>query len=175
MWKHRYLSLFGRIEIIKTLAISRLVYCLTLLPSPGLDFLNTIEKLLFNFVWQDKPARVRSSVLKNSLLDGGAAMPDLKLKNDCLKLGWLHRLIHNSGAWKQFVLKNIGIDEDVLQYYLTSNVHSEDLSKEIKSMCFWDKTFKDWCTINYTRSDECITIDGILSAHLCYQKFFDRF
>ena len=97
-------------------------------------------------------------------------MPDLTLKDDCLKLSWLNRLIKNTGAWKQPVLENLGMNEEMLHYYLMSNVKHEDLPEKIKSMCFWDKTFKEWCTVNFKGVDECITINGILSAHLWFNS-----
>ena len=47
IWSQRNLSLFGKIEIAKTLAISHLVYIMSLLPSPSKDYLYEIEKSCF--------------------------------------------------------------------------------------------------------------------------------
>jgi hypothetical protein len=38
------------------LIIPQLTYALTILPSPGELFLNDIEKIILNFIWDDKPA-----------------------------------------------------------------------------------------------------------------------
>ena len=97
----------------------------------GIDYLKKIDKLVFNFVWQNKPVRIRGPALKNSLINGGASMPDLILKDDCLKLSWLQRLMKNTGAWKQPVLECLKMNENVLQYYLTSNIKFDDLPDNI--------------------------------------------
>ena len=109
-------------------------------------------------------------MLKNSLTNGGASMPDLIHKDDCLKLSWLQWLIKNTGAWKQPVLEGLRMIEDMLHYYLTSNVKYDDLPAKIKSMIFWVKPFKEWCKVNYARVDECITVNGVMSAHLGYNS-----
>lgn len=64
IWSQRKLSIFGKIEVVRSQAISRLVYLLTLLPSPPKDYLDNIEKVLFNFIWNNKRAKIQSSVLK---------------------------------------------------------------------------------------------------------------
>ena len=104
IWSQRYLSLFGKIEIVKTLAISKLIYILTLLPSPNKSYRDTIDKLLSNFVWSGKPAKIRANVLKSKKNMGGAGMVDLKIKDICLKLGWLNRLNNLEGLWKDYTL-----------------------------------------------------------------------
>ena len=49
-WRTRNLTLQGRILIIKTLAISKLVYSSSLLPLPD-GIVKSVNKLLFKFLW----------------------------------------------------------------------------------------------------------------------------
>lgn len=64
IWSRRYLSAFGKIEVANTLAISRLVYASSMLPSPSDQYLKEVEKILTNFIWNNKTAR--ADVLKNT-------------------------------------------------------------------------------------------------------------
>ena len=66
IWRQRDLSLFGRIEIVKTLGISRLIYCMSLLPSPPEMIFKEIDKTIYLFIWKKKPPRIRKQVLNNS-------------------------------------------------------------------------------------------------------------
>ena len=98
--RQRHLSLFGRIEVIKTLAISRLVYILTLLPAQSKEYFIEIERMLYQFLWRSKPARIRATIIQNKIDSGGAGMTDLKVTNESLKLGWLEGLISCPGDWR---------------------------------------------------------------------------
>ena len=50
MWKKRELSIFGKILIIKTLAISKITSLLLNLIPPN-DIIKKNKTLLFNFIW----------------------------------------------------------------------------------------------------------------------------
>ena len=69
-------------------------------------------------MWKNKPARIRAKVMKNIKEEGGAGMPDLQLKNECLKLCWVKRLIECSGSWKDWVLHLLNQSSDSIEYYI---------------------------------------------------------
>jgi len=168
IWNQRQLSLFGRIEIVKTLGISRLVYLLSLLPSPGKDYLNIIEKELIQFIWNYKPAKIRSTILKNRKDLAGAGMIDLEVKENCMKLCWLKRLYECSGSWKQVVLDAINITEEIVEYFLHGNIIKSDLPRNLLNLPLWQEIFVFWCKINYKTSDEIYNINEILDSNLWF-------
>jgi hypothetical protein len=53
------------------LIIPQLTYALSTLPSPGELFLNDIEKIKLNFVWDDKPAKIKKPILFKEKTEGG--------------------------------------------------------------------------------------------------------
>jgi hypothetical protein len=61
-WQKSDLTLYGKLTIIKSLIIPQLTYALTSLPSPGELFLNDIEKIILNFFWDDKPAKIKKKI-----------------------------------------------------------------------------------------------------------------
>lgn len=52
IWQTRDLSLIGRIQIIKTLAGSQLIYLMNNIMDPTSDFFLEVEKLMNNFLWK---------------------------------------------------------------------------------------------------------------------------
>jgi len=170
IWNLRQLSLFGRIEIVKTLGISRLIYILSLLPSPGSEYLDTIEKELISFIWKNKTSKIRANVIKNNKDLAGAGMIDLKLKEKCLKLYWLRRLYECSGSWKQYVLDTLRVKESTVEYLLRGNIKCSDLPKTLVHLPMWDDILKFWCKINYAEPDFVYNINDILETNLWYNS-----
>ena len=170
MWSQRNLSLYGRIEIVKTLGISRLVYLLTLLPSPKDEMLCEIEKCLLQYVWKNKPARIRAKVMKNIKEEGGAGMPDLQLKNECLKLCWVKRLIECSGSWKDWVLHLLNQSSDSIEYYFNCNVNKKDLPFSLKKNPFWFEVLSIWCSFNYWSAELTYNTNKILNTNIWYNS-----
>ena len=58
-WQHRKLILMGKITVIKSLALSKLVHLLTALPNLTQSRLNELTSLFDNFIWNNKPDRVK--------------------------------------------------------------------------------------------------------------------
>jgi len=64
IWGRRYLTLYGKVIIINTFVISQLVYMLSVFPSSSKEMLMRINQLLFKFVWNVKPDKVKRSSMK---------------------------------------------------------------------------------------------------------------
>ena len=58
-WMKRISTPLGRIAIIKSLLISKLSYLLLTLPNPSDNVLSELNKILFMFVWNQKPDRIK--------------------------------------------------------------------------------------------------------------------
>ena len=147
IWSQRNLSLFGKIEVLKTQAISRLVYVMSLLPSPPKDCLEEIDRMLLNFCWSNKPAKIRKTVLKTCKDMGGAGMVDLRIKDLSLKLNWLKRLVSFDGCWKDYIsvcTKNLD-----MEYFLNCNVKHNDMPFKFNNNSIWNDVFNYWCKYNY--------------------------
>ena len=46
------LSIIGKVTVIKTLALPKLVYLLTVLPNPDQKIMNRIDQMFSNFLWE---------------------------------------------------------------------------------------------------------------------------
>ena len=58
-WRKRHLTLIGKITVIKTLAISKLVHIFSTLPNPPTYLISLLEKTFFKFIWNDKPDKIK--------------------------------------------------------------------------------------------------------------------
>lgn len=54
-WKHRKLSLMGKVTIVKTFALPKLVYPFAVLPNPTEAVMKDINKAIFRFICDNKP------------------------------------------------------------------------------------------------------------------------
>ena len=100
VWSRRDLSIYGRINIVKTLALSKLVFISSVMETPK-NFATDVNKIVFDFIWKQKPAKIKKTTLVKNKADGGLGMKDFVLFDKALKLTWVKRLCSTSDApWK---------------------------------------------------------------------------
>ena len=100
----RRLTLLGKIAIIKTLAVSQIVYILSSLPTPP-DVLKTINSILYDFLWDGKGDKIKRTTMINSYAEGGLKMLDIQSFNESLKMKWIQGYLNEEkkGKWKLFL------------------------------------------------------------------------
>ena len=77
LWKRRQLTIFGRAEVVRTLAISKLMYLFNLLDPPE-STVQYLKKLLSDFVWQGKKPKIKFTTLIAPNEMGGIRFPDIE-------------------------------------------------------------------------------------------------
>ena len=92
-WKDRDLSLFGKVQIIKTFVVSQFVLPASLLVVPP-EITKKIETMLYEFFWgsRDKVKRVK---VTQDLKLGGLNMIDIKCLFMSFKAVWITRLLNS--------------------------------------------------------------------------------
>ena len=53
-WSKRKLTPYGKITIIKNLAMAKINHYIMSLPNPSYHFLKDLNRLFYNFVWNNK-------------------------------------------------------------------------------------------------------------------------
>ena len=104
MWSQRDLSIVGSIKVIKTLALSEMVFICSVMNTPK-DFSEEVNKITFDFIWNHKPAKIKKTTLIKQKTAGGLDMKDFSLFDTALKLNWVKRLCSNSDAPWQYIPK----------------------------------------------------------------------
>ena len=75
IWSSRDISIYGRINVVKTTAISKLTFVCSVLNTPD-KFANEVNTLIFDYVWKYKNPKVKKSTLIKSKEKGGLDMVD---------------------------------------------------------------------------------------------------
>ena len=89
-WKQRDLTLMGKIQLIKTFVLSKLVYVSSLTPVPPWAF-REIEVLIFDFLWNGKD-KIKRSTMFLDYDKGGLKLTDFQLFIRTQRIMWMKRL-----------------------------------------------------------------------------------
>ena len=107
-WCLRKLTLKGKVLVANTLLLPQLLYICTVLGTPTW-VIKKYNNMIRNFIWGDKPAKVKYSCLINNYENGGLRLQDLECKSRALKTKWLKDMCDEdlTCAWKRFVATKI--------------------------------------------------------------------
>ena len=152
IWANRRMSLAGKIAICKTLLISQLIYCMTVLPSPNQEYWSKVNKLLFNFLANNKGERLKRKTLIGPYKEGGFCMTDIEYQNRTIKIGWIKRLLTTDGVWSSFIREKLPKVE--LEYLFRCNIRFKDLRTQIPTKSAWSEILKEWCNLNFKEEVE---------------------
>ena len=98
----RGLSLFGKITIIKSFLIPKLLYIFSGLFTPE-AFIKQLNAIIYIFLWKG-PDKVARPAVINDLKYGGLNLMDLETSIKSLRLAWLSRLfVERSSPWQAFI------------------------------------------------------------------------
>ena len=102
LWGGRNITPIGKITIVKSLLISKIIHILLSLPTPKKDTFNKLENVFKEFIWNHKPAKFRKEILQSPLEWGGLKMMNLEIFDIALKLSWFKRLKNEKDGWEYF-------------------------------------------------------------------------
>ena len=165
-WNNRHLSLAGKICILKSLVLSKLIYCMTVLPSPDKTKWKEINNMVFKFLANQGQEKLKRSTLIGPYQDGGFQAPDIELQNKATKISWIKRLINNAGVWRNGILEDIpNVD---YRYFLRCNLQWKDLPFTPTKNSMWEEIWMLWCNINFKQKLE--STDEMYNQSLWYNS-----
>ena len=93
IWNTRNLTLFDKICVFNTLVISKLMYMhlASILGTLDGQLLADIQKIIFAFIWNNKPDKIKRKILFLPKEKGGLGLKNLVLMFKSLKIAWIHR------------------------------------------------------------------------------------
>jgi hypothetical protein len=103
IWIKRSITPLGRIAVLKSLILSKLVHLWMLLPNPPDGFTDSLQKLCFKFVWNRKQDRISRKTVIKSTKKGGLGLFDLRQFMNGLKLIWIRKLMNGNHRWKNII------------------------------------------------------------------------
>ena len=144
-WEKRDLSLFGRVQILKTFAVSKLVLPATTQCVPD-DFVKKINKIFYRFLWRSHDKVSRNKVMQD-VVNGGLNMINMQLFFNALKASWISRIQAadpNTCNWVQLPkIYLYKLDEQGLKFRF--NFDESVIFADVENIpCFYKQAFKHY-------------------------------
>jgi len=164
LWSTRSLTFYGRITIIKSLALPKLVHLFTSLPNPPANILSKIQTSCFNFIWKGTE-KIKRTVLYKTYSEGGLKVPNIELFCQTLKISWMKHLFSDLyiTEWKSLLYSNI--EKFGGNYIWLATDEKPSFKKHLNP--FWKDVFDSWRKL--VRSDQKPETD-CLQEPLFYNK-----
>lgn len=140
-WLYRDLSPFGKVAVIKSLALSKLSYIALVCPLKP-NFEKKLTKLMFEFIWNNKPDKLKREYTYLPITQGGLKVPNIADFWKSLKFSWVRRLFTSSNIWKDILgdaLKSMNANIDDIIY--GGPDHLNGIAKKLTNP-FWKETIK---------------------------------
>ena len=149
-WHNRSLTLLGKILIVNTLIISQLVYLFANTYSPYEIYLDRINKLIKEFLWSKGKPLIKSELLKQSIINGGLKLVDIKLKNYSLKCKWFKLAMEKSAPW---VVRANTILPIPVHDVIDTNITPKDV-KSLKGNSIWLDVWEAWASLRHNKVED---------------------
>ncbi len=110
-WSARVLSLYGRVLLSEAEGLSRASDVLSSAEITNQN-ISSLDRLLLDFIWKNKPHKVKTEVMSLSLTEGGPSVLDLSSFNNIIKINWIKRFLKNPDSmWNtipNFLFQKVG-------------------------------------------------------------------
>ena len=108
-WSNRNLSFQGKVHILKSEVLSVIMYAIRLKVLP-INYKDQIKKMIWNFIWNSKPERVKRNTCIRLKVDGGIGVPDIDKIIQAARLSMLAKILTGeSERWKELPNKYLKI------------------------------------------------------------------
>ena len=139
-WENRCLTPLGKILLIKTKILSKFIHLFTTLPT-SMDVIKEINDILYKFVWDNKPDKIKRKVLCTSYVEGGLKMINIFNFVKALKISWVKRLIADKNPpWYALFVESYGEPK----YLTVMGGEWSSLPQKKMLNTFWIQVFDFW-------------------------------
>ena len=147
------MSIIGKIQVIKSLAVSKFVHLLTTLPIPNDSFLKELEAVFFSFIWGGKEDKIARKTIVNDIEDRGLKMTDIRSFAKALKISWIKKVwdVYYQADWKRLLFSDHLYWNDV---WLLNKRSLLLLACSFVENTFWRNVVESWADYNVQETVE---------------------
>ena len=98
-WKYHFLTIFGKVTVIKTMCIPKLNHIAVVVPNPSCAHLRALESELKQFISRNNPSVVDEKTRKMTVKEGGFGVPNVNTFWKAIRMSWLRRSIGSESTW----------------------------------------------------------------------------
>ena len=157
-WKSRGLTIAGRIQIFKTLAVSKTLYISTM-RNPPTHFLNLFNSIQKDFIWNKSRAKIKHCSIIADYKEGGYKDVDTSPKLLAMKISWIKRFLDDTfHPWKTlptWLFAGLG-GSSIFHYNLQLGERCSIIVKTFPG--FYQELIELWCKISYQEPSDIIQI-----------------
>ena len=176
------MTLFGKVTIIKSLIVPQLTYLLSVLPNPGQNYLKDIDSLIFNFLWDNKPPKIKREVILQKANQGGLNITDIYTYSKSVKFQWVKKLLDSSfeSSWKDIIKLRYHIFNQ--NFIFNCDLNTSDIDNITMKDIFWTDLLKFFFELK-TKEKIPLNVDSIIwynsslkieGKTLFYKELFDN-
>lgn len=100
IWRMRSLTLYGRILVVKSLALSKLYYICSKIDVSD-KFIARVKKEISDFIWHGRKPKIKYNTLIGDYKEGGLRLPDFESYIKTNRLKWAFKLFNGEERpWK---------------------------------------------------------------------------
>ena len=127
---------------MKSFAIAKIVYFLINIPDPDSTFLKVLDKMMFDFLWDNIPSKINRLTACSAYNKGGLNMIDLYSFIASMKISWIKRMFDsNKNTSTSKLFRAIFPKSDILSKmggnYVDTLIHENQNP-------FWKDVFKHY-------------------------------
>lgn len=148
IWQCRGLSLKGRVTILKSLVLPKLLYPMSVLPTPSY-IIELVDNMILDFIWDKRKHKINKNVIVQEIQDGGLKVPKFSTMVESNRISWIKRYIQSSGKWKSII-------QEIVKPFKMEHLIECNLSKEYIQYFptpFYKQVFFYWNSIKCTPSN----------------------
>ncbi len=161
-WRKRNLTLFGKVTVIKSLALSQIMYTAAVIYTPDW-VVKQIRMLCLNFLWNNKNHKIKDIYLQRDYINGGIRLTDIKTQIMSLKLRWIGRILEGkNSSWKCIPISQFNRIGG-LSLALNYNLNPEHVKTINRMSPFYQEIFTAWCILQNKTETQNISKNYILN------------
>ena len=161
-WEKRSLTPLGKITVIKTFMISAFNHLFIMLPNPDKNIIDYMNKIIFSFLWNKKPSKLKQTTVIKQYGEGGLKMINIRAFMEALKLTWVRRLLTVDCKWQVFIKQYLQVEQ-------LTGCNTKYLEKVILQLpnYFWKDVLQSLININ---KKVTFTEEDILKSPIYYNN-----
>lgn len=169
-YKRRNLSIIGKITVVKTLALPKLVHALSTLPDPDQETMKKLNETITRFVWNCRTGKIGRNLIAQDKEMGGLKLTHLPSFAKALKIRWMKLFFTNQTDGGCVSILRASIGQPVASAIGSLDSRSLKVIASQVSNNFWADVIRAWADL--IDNDE-IEPDEIVK-HRLWQAWFIR-
>ena len=140
-WSKRFLTVLGRIVVVKSLLLPKLNHLILALPHPDKEIVKEIDSMFYKFIWGGKVDRVSRNHTALPTTKRGTNMIQFEHFARALKITWIRRLLKYDADNK--ILNLFMAITPISNFDFSSVIYWDKIINSCKNT-FWKSVFSAW-------------------------------